>query len=328
MVAAGLPVPPGFAVAAGGPREAASTPPGSASSRSRAHDEAQELVLTASAAPGGDRCRLRGVWAGAVAVRSSACAEDSEAASFAGQQETFLGVAGADVVCARVVECWASFFSERALFYRSDKGSLDDLGMAVVVQRMVEAEQGGRDLHRRPRPAPPRPDDRRGGVRAWRTGRLRRGDARSLRGRRERRVKREGLVGAGGCSHRAELARARRARSPARGALRRASGRRVGDRGRTDLPAPVEAGDDPLSSLLERAHVWVGPYWNARHLERTLDWLLVLEPDASEPMRLAALTHDMEGGTFPGARDRPGNDAARRRDLRACAFRAIRASGR
>jgi len=73
----------------------------------------------------------------------------------------------------------------------------------------------------------------------------------------------------------------------------------VGNRGRADLPAAVEAGDDALSSLLERAHVWVEPYWNARHLERTLDWLLVLEPDAPEPMQLAALTHDMERH-FPG----------------------------
>ena len=44
---------------------------------------------------------------------------------------------------ARVRDCWASFFSERALFYRERKGSLDDLGMAVVVQRMVEAEVAG-----------------------------------------------------------------------------------------------------------------------------------------------------------------------------------------
>ena len=73
----------------------------------------------------------------------------------------------------------------------------------------------------------------------------------------------------------------------------------MGNRGRADLPAAVEAGDDALSSLLERAHVWVEPYWNARHLERTLDWLLVLEPDAPEPMQLAALTHDMERH-FPG----------------------------
>jgi pyruvate,water dikinase len=80
---------------------------------------------------------------GEVAVRSSACAEDSEAASYAGQQETFLQVSGAEDVCTRVVDCWASFFSERALFYRSKKGSLDDLRIAVVVQRMVAPKKSG-----------------------------------------------------------------------------------------------------------------------------------------------------------------------------------------
>ena len=40
-------------------------------------------------------------------------------------------------------DCWASFFSERAIFYRQKKGSLDDLGMAVVVQRMVRADVAG-----------------------------------------------------------------------------------------------------------------------------------------------------------------------------------------
>src|ERR671936_154452 len=46
-------------------------------------------------------------------------------------------------VCRRVVDCWASFFSERALFYRARKGSLDDLRMAVVVQQMVEPRKSG-----------------------------------------------------------------------------------------------------------------------------------------------------------------------------------------
>lgn len=78
-----------------------------------------------------------------VAVRSSACAEDSEEASFAGQQETYLHVRGADAVIERVRDCWGSFFSERALFYRAQKGSLDDLGMAVVVQQMVDADVAG-----------------------------------------------------------------------------------------------------------------------------------------------------------------------------------------
>lgn len=80
---------------------------------------------------------------GKVAVRSSASAEDSEAASYAGQQETYLNVTGADAVRKHIVACWASFFSERALFYRHLKGSLEDLRMAVVVQRMVDADKAG-----------------------------------------------------------------------------------------------------------------------------------------------------------------------------------------
>src|SRR4051794_752912 len=78
-----------------------------------------------------------------VAVRSSATAEDSEAASFAGQQETYLHVRGVDQIVERVRDCWCSFFTERALFYRREKGSLRDLGMAVVVQRMVQPDVSG-----------------------------------------------------------------------------------------------------------------------------------------------------------------------------------------
>jgi pyruvate,water dikinase len=78
-----------------------------------------------------------------VAVRSSACAEDGDVASFAGQQETFLNVRGTDHVLQRVVECWASFFSERAIFYRRRKGSLADLGMAVVIQEQIGSEKSG-----------------------------------------------------------------------------------------------------------------------------------------------------------------------------------------
>jgi pyruvate,water dikinase len=78
-----------------------------------------------------------------VAVRSSACAEDGESASFAGQQETYLNVQGIEQVLDRVAECWASFFSERAIFYRQRKGSLADLGMAVVVQEQIGSEKSG-----------------------------------------------------------------------------------------------------------------------------------------------------------------------------------------
>lgn len=78
-----------------------------------------------------------------VAVRSSAGGEDSDAASFAGQHETYLNVHGANQVWERVRECWASFFTERALFYRARKGSLSDLAMAVVVQRQLQPEKAG-----------------------------------------------------------------------------------------------------------------------------------------------------------------------------------------
>ncbi|MGZ8735561.1 MAG: PEP/pyruvate-binding domain-containing protein [Nocardioides sp.] len=78
-----------------------------------------------------------------VAVRSSACAEDSSDASYAGQQETYLFVETFDEVLRKIVECWLSFFSERALFYRQHKGDLNDIQMAVVVQQMVDAEKAG-----------------------------------------------------------------------------------------------------------------------------------------------------------------------------------------
>ena len=143
MTALGLPVPPGFVLpswvlersvdaarlrglAAAGDHAAAEALVGGS-------EPPREAVLAAYAELG----------EGLVAVRSSACAEDSETASYAGQQETFLNVFGGVEVCGRIVDCWASFFSERALFYRARKGSLDDLRMAVVVQRMVEPRKSG-----------------------------------------------------------------------------------------------------------------------------------------------------------------------------------------
>jgi hypothetical protein len=50
---------------------------------------------------------------------------------------------------------------------------------------------------------------------------------------------------------------------------------------------------------LDAAADWIDPYWNAEHLRRALDWLLVLDAGASDELRLAALTHDMERH-FPG----------------------------
>ena len=78
-----------------------------------------------------------------VAVRSSAVSEDGHTASFAGQQESYLNVRGGDAVLRRVQECWASFFSPRALFYRAQKAVLADTRMAVVVQEMVQADKSG-----------------------------------------------------------------------------------------------------------------------------------------------------------------------------------------
>lgn len=78
------------------------------------------------------------------AVRSSATAEDGPTASFAGQHDTSLDVRGADAVVAHVRRCWASLFTERAVTYRA-RQHVDHrhVGLAVVVQRMVEAEVAG-----------------------------------------------------------------------------------------------------------------------------------------------------------------------------------------
>lgn len=79
-----------------------------------------------------------------VAVRSSATAEDLPDASFAGQQDTYLWVVGADAVIAHVRECWASLFTARAMNYREDHklGQIDVL-MSVAVQKMVNAQTAG-----------------------------------------------------------------------------------------------------------------------------------------------------------------------------------------
>jgi len=81
---------------------------------------------------------------GAVAVRSSATAEDLPEASFAGQQSTFLNVVGGENVVKAVQACWASLFEGRAIFYREEAG-YDHLkvGLAVPVQRMVQSEKSG-----------------------------------------------------------------------------------------------------------------------------------------------------------------------------------------
>jgi pyruvate,water dikinase len=158
MTALGMPVPPGFVVPADALEAAlAETVAAIRAVLARGEDagdlapiaeEARALVRAADSGGAFPR-ELAAAYARLgdgdvpVAVRSSATAEDSEAASFAGQQETYLHVRGVDPIVERIRDCWCSFFTERALFYRREKGSLRDLGMAVVVQRMVEPDVSG-----------------------------------------------------------------------------------------------------------------------------------------------------------------------------------------
>jgi pyruvate,water dikinase len=80
----------------------------------------------------------------AFAVRSSATAEDSPTASFAGQHDTYLNVVGPEVILQRVSRCWASLFTERAVTYRLRKGfDQRNVQMAVVVQQMVFPQAAG-----------------------------------------------------------------------------------------------------------------------------------------------------------------------------------------
>lgn len=86
----------------------------------------------------------RELGAGRVAVRSSATAEDSPEASFAGQQETYLNVEGEEALVAAVKACRASLASERSRAYQQRQGvSESDVAMAVVVQGMVDSEVSG-----------------------------------------------------------------------------------------------------------------------------------------------------------------------------------------
>lgn len=80
----------------------------------------------------------------AVAVRSSATAEDLPDASFAGQQDTYLGVLGVKPLLDAIRRCWASLFNERAVAYRADR-NIDPrhVALAVVVQRLVDVKTAG-----------------------------------------------------------------------------------------------------------------------------------------------------------------------------------------
>ncbi len=79
-----------------------------------------------------------------VAVRSSATAEDLPNTSFAGQQATFLNVKGEANLLEKVRECWASLFSARAIFYRTEnKIPHSKTKISVIVQKMVQSDVSG-----------------------------------------------------------------------------------------------------------------------------------------------------------------------------------------
>lgn len=160
LTGAGLPVPPAFIVTAGTYREfienagideelheAVDIDVEDSKTLARAQERANELILDT---PLPDDLREEILEAYAefeddpfVAVRSSATAEDLPDASFAGQQETFLNVTEEDLL-ERVKECWASLFTQRAIYYRKQQGfDSKDVNIAVVVQRMVDAEKSG-----------------------------------------------------------------------------------------------------------------------------------------------------------------------------------------
>jgi pyruvate,water dikinase len=167
LLSAGIPVPPGFAVAASAFRDFVATTGldgAIESAMARAASGAVEDGAAASKTIGeamrfaplpdalraelGERyeelARASGVAEPAVAVRSSAIGEDGEEATFAGQQESFLWVRGLEHVCDAVRDCWASLYTPRAIGYRADRGAGgEEPAMGVTVQAMVDAEVSG-----------------------------------------------------------------------------------------------------------------------------------------------------------------------------------------
>lgn len=78
-----------------------------------------------------------------LAVRSSGVAEDLPGVSYAGQYETLLDVRGQDTVVSAVRQCWASAFNTRLSTYRAVQGEAEPVSMAVLVQRLIQADAAG-----------------------------------------------------------------------------------------------------------------------------------------------------------------------------------------
>ncbi|HET8780495.1 MAG TPA: PEP/pyruvate-binding domain-containing protein, partial [Agromyces sp.] len=151
LLRAGFPVPPGFVVTTRAYREAfdvAGIASALAETMSAADADDVRTAVGAMAVPDAVESAVvdayRRLGAGAVAVRSSATAEDLPGATFAGQQDTYLNIDGEQAVVDAVRRCWASLWTRRAVAYRS-KAGIDHrtVQIAVVVQRLVDADTAG-----------------------------------------------------------------------------------------------------------------------------------------------------------------------------------------
>ncbi|WP_326828641.1 PEP-utilizing enzyme [Streptosporangium sp. NBC_01810] len=156
LTSAGLPVPPGLCVTTEAYRRVtertalkdvlaalATTPAGDIPALNALAAKARGIVLAAPV-PDDIADTVRGGANGPVAVRSSATAEDLPHASFAGQQDTYLNMIGADAVLDAVRRCWASLWTDRAVAYRAANGiGHGAVRLAVVIQKMVQSETAG-----------------------------------------------------------------------------------------------------------------------------------------------------------------------------------------
>src|SRR2546423_31524 len=160
LIAAEIPVPPGFAVSCEAFRSFLSEPGlgdviADAMERASSGDvdavnaasHAISEVMHSAPIPEAIRSEIVERYAALgdvpVAVRWSALGEDSEEARFAGQQEPYLWISGADHVCDWVRDCWISLYSPPAITYRARLGSSEEPAMGVTVQVMVDAEVSG-----------------------------------------------------------------------------------------------------------------------------------------------------------------------------------------
>ncbi len=156
MTAAGLPVPEGSVVTVAayreflarsgiGPRIESALEGLDFSDRARLREAAEEIqaMFASAELPEDLRREMEASTEGPLAVRSSAMAEDMPEASFAGQQDSFLSVP-AEEAADMAKRCWASYWNERAIAYRHDaRVPHHEGGMAVVLQRMVDARCAG-----------------------------------------------------------------------------------------------------------------------------------------------------------------------------------------